>query len=196
MPDRLQPTFGLVKMRRASLLLVLLMGGCSFFEPDRCADIPAGAISAPPGAVLNEWLGAQAERAEADDFVIYESEWLADSAELGPLAKRRIARVAERVAAGENRLVVSRSDNTSLDEERRFAAVRYLADQGITDGEYLVTLGYSQALPLSGREAPAVVGRMLSTEPLPSSSRRKSNSSPFGSGSIDNPLGAALGLGS
>jgi len=50
---------------------------------DNCADIPKGAIPAPPGTFATEWYARQAGKAEADDFVFYYNEWLDDQLFLG-----------------------------------------------------------------------------------------------------------------
>ena len=77
---------GLTRRRRWCLRLGLLawiaVPGCcclnSWGDRNGCNDIPAGAIPVLTGTHTQDIFRKQAEIAEADDFVIYECEWLYD----------------------------------------------------------------------------------------------------------------------
>lgn len=176
------------------LCLLLAQPGCYLLYPSPCADIPPGQIAAPPGAALSEWQTAQAMRAEFDDFVIYEADWIAGSADLGPHGKRRLVAIAERVACGENPIIINKSEDNALNEERRYAVVNQLGGLGFAGCEESVQVGYAQALPLPGREAPRAVQDMVTPTPLPSSDRNDANGGIFGSGRSPSPFGG-FGLG-
>lgn len=187
MPDNCKPRRLLIAMGSACFGLSSV-SGCYWLNPDKCPDLPCGAISAPPGAALGEWASAQAQRAEADDFVIYEADWVAGGTQLSPAAQGRLMRVADRVACGESCLLISPTENDGLNADRRFALENHLATAGWPGMADSIQIGTPAALDLLGREAPTVTRDLLSPRNLPNSPFTQSEGA-FGGGAIANPFG-------
>lgn len=123
---------------------------------DPCADIPPGAIPAPAGTYNCDWQHDQASRADRDFFVFYQYEWQGDSEKLSPFGDRHLARLVGRVPKTPLPIIVEPSSNTKLDE-RRVVSLRHTLtkfDPHLSD--YPIQVGYSEAEPMYGFEAPRV----------------------------------------
>ncbi len=136
---------------------ISLLAGCrasgGLFGVDRCADIPPGAIPQPVGTHVCQWQTAQQDRAERDDFVIFNLEWEAGGQVLGPKGKRHAECLAEAVEQVPYPIVIATSDDAVLDETRRQHVIEMLAANGVEDPAARVVLGESEAEGLYGPEA-------------------------------------------
>lgn len=129
----------------ALAIALIASGGCAQCRRwfgDRCADIPPGAIPPPAGSHTCAWQTAQAISAERDDFVIYQYEWLNESADFGPFGSRHIEQLADRLAAHPFCVRVEPTENAELDNARRATTVEKLATLGVADADARVVVGY------------------------------------------------------
>ena len=143
------------------MLLLCVTSGCRNLGYWRCADIPYGAIPQPLGTFACQWQTAQAERAELDDFVVYQYEWLDRQATLSPFGSKHVAGLLPRLPESVQSVRIEPSGDFALDQQRQLALVNALAEAGIADSANRVELGYGNAEPLYGVEAPLVSRRFL-----------------------------------
>jgi hypothetical protein len=121
---------------------------------DRCADIPEGAIPAPPGTHSGATFGRQADRAEHDDFVVYYHEWLDGTAALGPFGAVHLPAVIARGPSAARPVVLQpEPDRPHLTAERQRVLVEVLAAAGVPDPAAAVLVAQPAAEGLYGREA-------------------------------------------
>ncbi len=73
--------------------------GCCPWLVDNCAQIPGIAQPAPAGTYVNRWIFLQDQKAEMDDFVIYQNMWFRGGTELGPMGRYYIDLIANRLGA-------------------------------------------------------------------------------------------------
>ena len=154
----------------AGAMLLALLAGCRWpwSPPGKPYDISAGAVPRPVGTNVCEWVLAQRLRAEEDALVIYQYEWLADRAELGPFGSGHVARIADRLIEVPYPIVIEPSDDAELDQARRHALIAALAGHGVVVPPERVVLGRGRAEGLYGEEAPAVYdGAVETTTRLP-----------------------------
>lgn len=123
----------------------------------RCAEIPQGAVPQPLGTWSCEWQHAQTERAEQDDFVIYQYEWEATSTRLGPFGQRHLREIARRLPEVPFPLVIAESNDVELDQSRRISLVESLAALGTPVDPQRVLVGPAAAEPMYGVDVPVVV---------------------------------------
>ncbi|QDU98855.1 hypothetical protein [Lignipirellula cremea] len=120
---------------------------------DKCADIPPGAIP-QTGAHVAGWQSAQAALAERDDLVVYQYEWIGETAELGPFGSRHVDELMHRCLNVEpGAIILEPSGVVSIDVARQSTLIARLASHGVPDAESRVLLGYSKAEGLYGQEA-------------------------------------------
>ncbi len=122
--------------------------------------LPCGAIPAPVGTYSAQWQNAEAAKANADNFVLYQADWVDDSGELGATARRRLARIAKHPEAGVGPFVVEATANAALDEQRRQAVREFLVGQGLQLPDQAVIVGVPAAAGLEGPLA-ELAGRRL-----------------------------------
>lgn len=160
----------IVQRLAVAAVLLAVLGGCRWpwAPPGKPYEIPAGAVPRPAGTHVCEWVLAHRLRAEEDALVIYQYEWLADRAELGPFGVAHVGRIAERLAEVPYPIVVEPSDEPALDEARRQVVLERLAAAGVVVPPERVVLGHGRAEGLYGEEAPAVYdGALDATVRLP-----------------------------
>ena len=88
----------------------------------------------PLGAVSDSHWETMQTNAEAADFVFYDHEFVGETAELAPGAKRHLEQVALRLEHTPFPVVIEQSqhaENGRLDRERREAVVGHLARMGL-----------------------------------------------------------------
>lgn len=144
------------RMRIAVWMVTLLAAGCRQHGgcgPDRCADMPPGAMPAAMGTYACQWQNAQTARGEEDDFVVYQYEWLGGGVQLGPDGRRHAALIAARLPEVPFAVVIAASGNEELDQQRRLAMVEHLASHGLGEADGRVVVGYPEAEGLYGAEA-------------------------------------------
>ncbi len=71
-------------------------GPCPWYI-DNCAQIPRRAQPAPSGTYTNRWAFLQDQKAELDDFVIYQNMWFRGGTELGPMGRYYLDLIANRI---------------------------------------------------------------------------------------------------
>jgi hypothetical protein len=136
-----------------------LRGGCAacgdkngLFK-DKCAEIPLGAIPPPAGTHLAEIKNAQKALAEADDFVIYEHEWLYGGTVPGPYGRYHLGQIAKRLADVPFPVLIQVNPDENLNQVRRAAVVAFLVNNGYADADTRVVVGFPAAEGLFGDEA-------------------------------------------
>jgi hypothetical protein len=158
---------GLTRWRRRCLRLGLLawlaLPGCVFWEEHGCKDIPKGAIPPCNGTHAQEIFRTQAEIAEADDFVIYEHEWLYDpltgcgTIKPGPYGTYHMNQIVKRLPDVPFPVLIQVNPlDEKLNEARRMVVVTILKANGICDAETRVILGFPEAEGLFGEEAACI----------------------------------------
>ncbi|MCS6851175.1 MAG: hypothetical protein NZ700_08415 [Gemmataceae bacterium] len=145
----------------ALLLSGCVAGGQRAWNVDNCSAIRPGAIPAPNGTALNEWMDLQAARAEADDFVIYRHEWVPHTCRLGPYGSYHLRLIAERLAEVPFLVVIQPEFNDELNEQRRLTVVQALATCGVPNPDTRVVVAFPQAEGLDGREAARIYQEMI-----------------------------------
>jgi hypothetical protein len=122
---------------------------------DNCAQIPPGAQPAPNGTYVNRWFFLQDQKAELDDFVIYQNMWFRGGTELGPMGRYYLDLISNRMGRHPMPIVVETSHDDRLDEARREVVVTLLERRGLTDPTRVI-VAYPIAEGLIGEEAPRI----------------------------------------
>ncbi len=160
MTSRLRASWtGIVQAMAATAML----SGCYHHYHGSCGakHHPHGAIPAPLGSYSCQWQELQAARADADDRVVYHADWIGDSSDLGPLARRRLARTDLASSRSWGPFLVVPSEDDRLDQQRRLAVWSYLISNGWELVEDDVVIGYPEAAGLDGPLAQEVAGRLV-----------------------------------
>ena len=143
---------------RLGLLAWCAVPGC-VWSRHNCNDIPCGAIPPCTGTHTKEIMRTQAEIAEADDFTMYEHEWLYDpithsgTAKPGPYGMYHLGEMVKRLPEVPFPVLIQVSLDDKLNEDRRVMVVQYLTANGIAEAERRVCLGFPAAEGLFGDEA-------------------------------------------
>ena len=145
------------QLSRVAVLSLPIALGCrsdhGILGVDRCADIPPGAIPQPIGTYNCQWQQSQAQRAEQDYFVLYDYEWRAGADQLGPFGARHLDELSKRLESEPFVIVIAKTDNEQLNEQRRGVVIEVLRQRGVADASSRVTIGYPEAEGLYGFEA-------------------------------------------
>ncbi len=128
---------------------------------DNCAQIPRRAQPAPVGTYVNRWIFLQDQKAELDDFVIYQNMWFRGGTELGPMGRYYLDLISNRLARSPFPVVIETSRDDRLDEARREVLVTLLERRGLTDPSRVV-VAYAIAEGLLGDEAPRIAAFYIS----------------------------------
>jgi hypothetical protein len=143
--------------------LLAILSGCQSGHGDRhrCDVYPPGAVPAPAGTHHRQWQAEQTARADRDYFVFYQYEWLDESDQLGPFGQRHLRRLCDRLQQGQldpaTPMMVEPSGDERLDESRVTALKGRLIQFDPAWSEQVVIVGWSDAEPLYGFEAPRVL---------------------------------------
>lgn len=139
---------------------------------DNCSDIPQGAIPQPLGTFSNAILARQAEKGEADAYVIYSNEWLDGQAALGPYGRDHLVRMIARLPVVSYPIILQLETNyedpgpidpkmVELTEQRRQALVKTLTEAGIPEAERRVLVGRPWGEGLFGEEAERIYPQLV-----------------------------------
>lgn len=128
---------------------------------DPSADVPKGAQPQPLGSHVREFERRQTDKAEADDFVIYNSEWIEGGDRLGPFGMTHLSMITRRLPFVRFPVVIAVDPNPRLNEARRQIIVGVLTEIGIPDAANKVVLGFGEAEGLNGAEAPLAAQALL-----------------------------------
>jgi hypothetical protein len=138
--------------------LLAALGGCTrnqCRECDGCGPGCVGQLPDPRGAHTQAVFDLHAEKAEADDFVVYQHEWTHGRDELGPRGRRHLEQIAKRLPHEPFAVVIETSGDATLDDNRRSHVLAELAALGVVDFEARVTVGLERfqkvQLPANGR---------------------------------------------
>jgi hypothetical protein len=147
----------------AGVLLLGLATGCCH---DKCCcggDGGDGVVVPPPaGTYTRAIFDFQAQKAEADDFVIYKNEWFNAGIKLGPYGEYHLNQIAQRLPAVPFPVVIQPEADPGLNQARLEVILTCLANKGIPDAEHRVIIAYPQAEGLFGEcEAESAFLRML-----------------------------------
>lgn len=124
---------------------------------DRCANIPCGAIPAPPRSHLCEWQRAQVAAASADLGTFYQADFIDTSDQLGPSANRQVLRLAHPQAVDRIAVILEPSDDPQRDAARAVSLASAFTLAGVRMSPEQVRIAYPAALGLDGlRAQPAV----------------------------------------
>jgi hypothetical protein len=146
----------------AACLLLGLLVGCVNYEANRDSRIAkhagsSGVLPAPNGFFTHQIFEAQAEKAEATDFVVTLDEWTLDGVELGPHGQRHLAAMARRLTVGPGPVnypvVLEPGCDPAVNDTRRQVLVTLLARNGVADADQRVIIAYPQAEYLYGDQA-------------------------------------------
>jgi hypothetical protein len=135
-------------------------GPCPWYV-DNCAQIPRRAQPAPSGTYINRWAFLQDQKAELDDFVIYQNMWFRGGTELGPMGRYYLDLISNRMARHPMPIVIETSRNDRLDEARREVLITLLERRGLKDPTRVI-VAFPIAEGLLGEEAPRISAAYLS----------------------------------
>jgi hypothetical protein len=135
-------------------------GPCPWYV-DNCAQIPRRAQPASPGTYTNRWAFLQAQKAELDDFVIYQNQWFRGGTELGPMGRYYLDLIANRMGRHPMPIVIETSRDDRLDEARREVLITLLERRGLKDPTRVI-VAFPIAEGLLGEEAPRIASFYLS----------------------------------
>jgi hypothetical protein len=135
-------------------------GPCPWYV-DNCAQIPRRAQPAPPGTYTNRWAFLQAQKAELDDFVIYQNMWFRGGTELGPMGRYYLDLISNRMARHPMPIVIETSRDDKLDESRREVLITLLERRGLKDPTRVI-VAFPIAEGLLGEEAQRIAAVYLS----------------------------------
>ena len=80
-----------------AIILLLPAAGCQNGKGirgvDNCAEIPCGAIPAPPGTNVYQWQETQVGKASLDQGVFYQADFVSRTSTLAPAARKKRARM-------------------------------------------------------------------------------------------------------
>lgn len=117
----------------------------------------------PAGSFACQWQTAQAQRAEEDDFVFYQSEWSGPTAILGPAGQRHLERILPRLAVQPAAVIVEPSGDAELDTLRQKTLLEQAAAIGLALPPHCVIVALPSAEGLLGLEAPRLARGYLQT---------------------------------
>jgi hypothetical protein len=114
----------------------------------------------PLGTSVRAWETVMRANAEADDFVIYLSEW-SHGAQLGPYGTYHLEQIVHRLPRVPFPVLIQSGEHPPLDQLRRLTIVTLLHSHGMVDAEARVVIGRPRAEGLYGDEGPRVFLRLL-----------------------------------
>lgn len=118
-----------------TLAVIQFCSGCSgtwkFFDVDRCAKIPSGAIPAPVGTHVNAWQDAQIASAARDRGVFYQNEFMPKSPELSPSGRQHLMEAVQQSLYGSMPIIIEQSTDPALDAARLQALHTTFASAGV-----------------------------------------------------------------
>lgn len=130
----------------------LALSGCSSRNQSRS---PAGDRPFPLGAVSDAHWETQQTNAEAAKFIFHDHEFVGETAELGPSAKKHLMSVALRIEHVPFPIVIEETQynrNPELDQKRRKMVVEQLGRLGVENAEERVVVSPTFAEGFSGTE--------------------------------------------
>jgi hypothetical protein len=128
---------------------------------DPHADIAKGAIPQPIGTLTGAYLNRQADKAEADDFILYYHEWQEGTAQFGPFGATHMEQIAQRLASVSFPVVIQPVDDPNLNKMRRQTVVDILVQANYPDANERVVIAHSTAEGLFGEEAERIYPQMI-----------------------------------
>lgn len=173
------------------LPLLAAVAGCHWCGGRRsCNDITPGAIPQPNGTYSSQWVNEQADRAQQDQFVIYQYEWAADGVSLTPHGQEHVLQIAQRLPQASWPITIEPGDSPQANESRRKAVCETLAKAGCPVDYEQIVFGRSEAEGLYGTEADAVSRGMLGGK-----SGQDANAGQFSRSSLTSGQGTTSGAG-
>ncbi len=136
-------------------------GKCSTCFFNKCADVPCGALPAPLGSFVRRFEKIQADKAEADDFIVYLCEWYMGGEDLGPYGEYHMKLMASRLNEVPFQVVLQPSPDREQNERRKFKVIEALGAAGFPDAPNRVVIAYPDVEGLDGNEAPRIYYQML-----------------------------------
>ncbi|HZZ72306.1 MAG TPA: hypothetical protein VFE24_08630 [Pirellulales bacterium] len=133
-------------LKIAALLAAAALTGCSGSRNQ--ARNPAGDRPFPLGAVSDAHWETQETNAQAAKFIFHDQEFVGDTAELAPSAKKHLMEVALRLEHVPFPVVIEESQydrNPELDQKRRRTVVEQLGRLGVVNVEDRVVVANSFA---------------------------------------------------
>jgi hypothetical protein len=128
---------------------------------DEGACIPAGALPAPNGSYVHRFQDMQADKAEADDFVIYLHEWYMGGPVLGPYGTYHVDQIVKRLPDVPFPVVLQPDKDPRVNETRRELIVSRLIACGFKDADVRVVIGFPEAEGLFGEEGCIIYPEMI-----------------------------------
>ena len=124
------------------------------------SDYCPGAVPEPAGAKICRWQEAQVRNAEIDQTVLYRCDFVGDSLEIGPQAKERLLRLLHSGSLSNSVVVVEKTSNPNLDQERLEHVVEQLAAMGAAPLDAMIGIPPALGVSASWAErATAATGR-------------------------------------
>lgn len=127
--------------------------GCGWGCQGRSLAIPE---RYPLGSVMRAHFHTMQTNAEAADFILHRSDFVASTAELTPAGKDRILEMAARMRSAPFPALVERSENSSdpeLDAHRRSLVAQVLTDMGVPEANQRTFVAPAYGQPRNSIEA-------------------------------------------
>lgn len=144
-----------------------VLAGCHLLDKcGTCVDghkLPA-TYPPPPGEYVRTIFESQAELAEEDDFVIYEHEWVGDTAALAPFGTYHLDQIAGRFGEVPFPVLIQIHPDLALNQARRDFVINYLTTIGYTDAPERVVVGFPKAEGLPGEQAVPIYYQYITSQ--------------------------------
>lgn len=128
---------------------------------DKCSTIAPGTLPAPNGSYMSAWQLQHKIKADADDFVIYQNEWVDNTTVLGPFGQKHIEKIVQGLPQAKFPVVIEPNwEDPSVNPPRLNKIIQLLAMRGVPDAPQRVVMGWSQAEGLYGDEAERIYFNM------------------------------------
>lgn len=160
-----KPTIGR-RLIAANLLTALLLSGC--WHAKVSVPLPMPNPPAQLGSTVNPMLEAQEMQGEANDFVIYQHEFVTNTADLNPHGVSHVQQIAARANSVPFPIIVETSDASpatgqpvqlecyTIDQLRRQRIVAALTTMGVASASQRVVVGPPLASGLTSGQAEQV----------------------------------------
>ncbi len=122
--------------------------------------------SLPLGSTVRAHYQVMQTNAEAADFILYDHDFVGETAELTPLARDKVLEIAARMRSAPFPVLVERSENNSnpeLDAYRRQIVAQILYDCGNPDADQRTIVSLPYGMGFQGIEARYNYGRYIGT---------------------------------
>ncbi len=145
--------------------LIAALSGCQHDDCLECKQPHFRQANVPPphGSYVRDHTTLQANLAEEADFVIYELEWVGDTAKPAPYGRYHLSEILRRLPSVPFPVVLQLHPDDKVNQERRNYVVRFLGENGIRDAAQRVVIDFAKAEGMYGDEAVGLYPEYITT---------------------------------